>query len=160
MAEKTNETLRIVVDDGRKRIPIENMSGDEVGVFYFNPTDMGIIARFNETVSTLDDIVEPLQNIDINADGTTDVRNAEMMAALQDAESRLYSACDYIFGGNMSEAFFGKINPFSPIGGVFYFENALEQLGAFISDQFGKETQKVNKRVTKYAKKYTRGNTK
>ena len=40
--------LKIVADDGWRRIPIENKYGEETGVFYFNPTDLGIVKRFNE----------------------------------------------------------------------------------------------------------------
>ena len=54
-----------------------------------------------------------------------DERNEAEFAALREAEKRLYTACDKLFGGNMSEAFFGKMHPFSPINGHFYCENAL-----------------------------------
>ena len=30
----------IVVDDGGVEVPIRNKRGDEIGVFYFNPTDI------------------------------------------------------------------------------------------------------------------------
>ena len=157
MAEEIRDSMEIVVDDGSRRIPIRNMSGEEIGVFYFRPTDFGIISRFNETVGKFDEIVKPLEEIDINPDGTTDENDMSMVKALEEAEKRLYEACDYIFGGNMSEAFFGKMNPFSPVGGVFYCETALEKVGNFISQQFDKETKKVNKRIVQYTKKYGKG---
>ena len=34
--EKKQAALKIVIDDGSQRIPIENMNGDEIGVFYFH----------------------------------------------------------------------------------------------------------------------------
>ena len=104
--EKKQAALKIVIDDGSQRIPIENMNGDEIGVFYFHPTDVGIIERYNETMSKFDEIVAPLEEIDINADGTADANDEAAAKALKEAEKRLYEACDYIFGGNMSEAFF------------------------------------------------------
>ena len=45
--EIKNLPLSITVDDGFQRIPITNKYGDEIGVFYFNPTDIGIIERYN-----------------------------------------------------------------------------------------------------------------
>ncbi|MBQ7931332.1 MAG: hypothetical protein IJ334_10010, partial [Clostridia bacterium] len=123
--EKKQAALKIVIDDGSQRIPIENMNGDEIGVFYFHPTDVGIIQRYNEMMSKFDEIVAPLEEIDINADGTADANDEAAAKALKEAEKRLYEACDYIFGGNMSEAFFGKMHPFSPVGGLFYCESAL-----------------------------------
>lgn len=155
--EKKQAALKIVIDDGSQRIPIENMNGDEIGVFYFHPTDVGIIERYNETMSKFDEIVAPLEEININADGTADANDEAAAKALKEAEKRLYEACDYIFGGNMSEAFFGKMHPFSPVGGLFYCESALNKVGAFISEQFEQETTKINSRLKQYVGKYGKG---
>ena len=62
-----------------------------------------------------------------------------------------------LFGGNMSEAFFGKMHPFSPINGHFYCENALSAVGAYISRQFDREVKKVNSRVERYTHGYRTG---
>ena len=142
------EQFELVVDDGSVRVPVKNTFGDEIGVFYFRPTDIGILKRFEEVSNKFDDVVEPLRTVNINPDGTgesnTDVE------ALREAEKRLYELCDYLFGGNLSEAFFGKMNPFSPVNGSFYCENALNMVAKYISSKFGKETQKITSRVEKY----------
>lgn len=159
MAENTNTMqLNIQVDDGLRRVPVLNTYGEEIGVFSFRPTDFGIIQRYNKLVGELDHIVEPLEHVSIAADGTADEDNDDAAAeALTEAENRLFAACDEMFGGNMSEAFFGKMHPFSPVGGEFYCEQALRAVGAFISAQFEAETKKVNARVGKYTGKYRRG---
>lgn len=156
MAEEMKQAaaLEIVVDDGSQRIPIKNLAGDEIGVFYFRPTDIGIIQRYNDTVSKFDEIVAPLENVDITAEGTAEAGDAAAMEAIKEAEKRLFEACDYIFDGNMSEAFFGKMHPFSPVGGVFYCETALNKVGTFIATQFEQETTKINKRLNQYVGKY------
>lgn len=155
--EKKQAALKIVIDDGSQRIPIENMNGDEIGVFYFHPTDVAIINRYNESVSKIDDVVKPLEDINISATGEAeDSTDEAAVKALNEAEKRLFDLCDYIFGGNMSEAFFGKMHPFSPVGGEFYFEKALTAVGSFISGQFDAETAKISKRVSKYTGKYQR----
>ena len=65
--------LQIQVDSGRQRVPInDSNTGEEVGVFYFSPTDFGIVTRFNESMKDLDKLVAPLEKINIHADGTTD----------------------------------------------------------------------------------------
>lgn len=155
--EKKQAALKIVIDDGSQRIPIENLAGDEIGVFYFRPTDIGIIQRYNETMEKFDEILAPLENVDITEEGTANEGDTAALEAINDAEKKLFEACDYIFDGNMSEAFFGKMHPFSPIGGVFYCESALSKVGAFISSQFEQETAKVNQRLNQYVGKYGKG---
>ena len=154
MAEYKNKPLEIVVDDGLLEVPIKNKQGEQIGLFRFAPTDIGLIDRYNELVDKFDDITAPLESININPDGSTDEDNAAAVEAMNEAKRRLYEACDYMFGGNMSEAFFGTVHPFSPVNGYFYCENALEAVGRFISAQFDHETRKIDKRVRKYTNGY------
>ena len=144
----------ITVDDGSVKIPICNKQGEEIGVFFFRPTDIGIIDRFNTMAAEFGQITAPLENLNINPDGTVDEKNEAEFAAMREAESNLYAACDKLFGGNMSEAFFGKMHPFSPVNGHFYCENALEAVGQYISQQFDREVKKVSARVEKYTHGY------
>ena len=70
MEEITNNVaLEIVVDDGSVKVPIKNKFGEEMGVFYFRPTDAGLFERYNELVDKLDDIVAPLEHVSIDAEG-------------------------------------------------------------------------------------------
>ena len=57
----------------------------------------------------------------------------------------------------MSEAFFGKMHPFSPVNGRFYCENALDAVGKYISSQFDREVTKINNRVNRYTHGYRTG---
>lgn len=144
------KTLRIVVDDGIQRIPITNLHGDEVGEFKFNPTDMGIIQRYNEFAKNFETVVEPLERLSDapNEDGE-EYTNAQE-AALNDATERLYEAVNKLFNGDMASAFFGKIHPFSLVDGEFYCTKALEAVRVFISEQFDEQANRINKRVNKY----------
>lgn len=154
----TNQNFTsIVVDDGSVKVPILNKHNEEIGVFYFRPTDTGMIDRFNKLASTFDNIVAPLENLSINADGSVDEKNAAEMAAMQEATQRLYSACDELFEGNFSEAFFGKLHPFSIVNGVFYCESALDAVGKFISRQYDREIKKMNNRLNRYTHGYRTG---
>ena len=154
---KTNNSAEIIIDDGSERVSIKNQHGKEIGVFYFRPTDMGIISRYNKIAKEFDSITEPVEQVDIGPEGTVeDTSDEEAVASLKLAEDRLYEAVDYLFDGNMSEAFFGHMNPFSPIGGKFYAEIALEAVGNFISCRFDTEIEKVTKRTAKYTKGMSR----
>lgn len=146
--EKETTEFKIQVDDGAVRVPITNKNGEEIGVFYFQPTDVGIVKRFADVSERFAEVVAPLENIGINNDGTG--VTAEDAAAIQEAEDKMYELCDYLFGGNMSAAFFGKMNPFSPVNGNFYCENALNAVAQFVSDRFNEETKKVSSRIDKY----------
>lgn len=154
MAKDIQKINGIVVDDGSVKETIRNKFGEEVGVFYFRPTDVGMVDRYNEIAEKFDKITEPLEQANINPDGTADGDDDVSMEAMREAENRLYEACDYLLGGNFSEAFFGKMKPFSPVNGRFYCEIAIEAVGQYISQQFDRETQKVNARVLKYTQGY------
>lgn len=156
MDEIRNMPLSITVDDGYQRIPINNKYGDEIGVFYFNPTDIGIIERYNTLADTFDAITEPLQGVSGDDQGDDDGTRDKELAALNEAKERLYAAVDKLFGGNAAEAFFGKVHPFSPVDGSFYCETVLKSVGQFISDQFDVETKKMSARVEQYTNRAQR----
>ena len=158
MADEKNMKFNgISVDDGSVNVPVRNLQGEDVGVFVFRPTDIGILDRFDKVVKDFDKITEPLENVNIAPDGTVDEKNEAERAAMKEAEQRLYGACNYLFGGNFAEAFFGKMHPFSPVKGRFYCENALNMVGEFISAQFEREVKQINNRVERYTHGYRTG---
>ena len=149
MAEKMKKgvaTAAITVDDGSRRVPIHNIHGEEIGVFYFHPTDIGIIERYNRMVGGFDEITRPLEQLDADA---TDEAQAQ---ALREAEKRLCEAVNALFGGDAAGAFFGSMHPFSPVGGAFYCEAVLKAVGQYISEQFDAETARFSSRAEKYLK--------
>lgn len=148
MAEMQN----IIIDDGSRRVPIQNKFGDEIGAFTFRPTDMGIIQRYNAMVSKFDEIMEPLTAVD--GDGEIDLDDPKYAAALTEATERMYAAVDALLDSEGAGlAFFGKMNPFSPVGGAFYCANVLNSLGAYIGAAFDTEMAKFSANAKKYAKK-------
>ena len=156
MAENVkNMALNIVVDDGSRRVPIVNTSGEEIGFFTFHPTDVGIVKRYNELVDKFDGIVEPLSVLEGVED--VDLSDSRYAEAIDEASKRLYDAVNELFGGdNAAEAFFGTMNPFSPVDGAFYCSNVLSAVGAYIGSAFETETAKFTAAAKKYAKKATR----
>lgn len=155
--EKTS-VFAFTVDDGTVREVIRNKFGEEIGVLIFRPTDFGIIDRYNEVAKDFDKIVEPLEDVSIKSDGmVADTNDDASLNAMRAAEQRLYEACDYIFDGNVSKAFFGKMHPFSLIDGHFYCEKAIAALGDYISKRFEHEAAKINKRVNRYTHGYRTG---
>ena len=154
MADMKNMNFAITVDDGSRRVPIMNMDGEEIGVFRFHPTDIGIIDRYNHMAEQFDAITEPLEGLSVPEDGQMDVTDPALTAALDEAEKRLYAAVNGLFGSeDAAAAFFGKMHPFSPVNGEFYATQVLQKVGAFIGAQFDTETKAMSQKAKKYLKK-------
>lgn len=148
-----NMNLSITVDDGSRRVPILNTDGEEIGAFTFHPTDLGIIERFNSMADRFDAITEPLTALDGPEGANIDLTDPALAEALKEAEGRLYAAVNDLFGGdNAAAAFFGKMHPFSPVGGDFYCAQVLQRVGEFIGAQFDVETKAMSKKARKYLK--------
>ena len=73
--EKPVENVGIVIDDGTEEVPITNLRGQRVGVFYVRPTDLGIVHRYDEFVKGFDSILEPIQRVNLNSDGSAKDRD-------------------------------------------------------------------------------------
>ena len=153
MGENINTTF-ITVDDGSRRVPIKNTSGEEIGAFTFHPTDLGIVMRYNNMVESFDSVTAPLEALSLAADGDADILDPKYAEALREAETRLYEAVDTLLGSNgAAEAFFGTMNPFSPVNGEFYCTQVLTAVGLFIGAQFEAETVRFSEKAKKYARK-------
>ena len=141
----------ISVDDGSRRVPILNNDGEEIGVFRFHPTDIGIIERYNRMAEHFDEITEPLNALD--SVEKIDLTDPTLREALAEAERRVNAAVNGLFGSDdAAQAFFGKMHPFSPVNGEFYATEVLQKVGMFIGAQFATETKAMSKKARKYMK--------
>ena len=150
--------MTIVVDDGSRRVPIQNKDGEEIGAFTFRPTDMGIIKRYNDLVDRADSIFEPLTELSGGMDETeVDLSDPRYVQALDEAGKRLREAVNALFDSDgAAQAFFGHMDPFSPVNGAFYCAQVLDAVGAFIGAQFEQETARFSENAKKYANRATR----
>lgn len=145
----------IIIDDGRVKYPIRNLLGEVLGELCFNPTDVGMAIRYNETVEKLHEIITPLEHVNIRPDGTAEEGDIEGIHALSVATENLFEIFDYLLGGNVSETFFSGNNPFSPVKGYFYCERVLEAVGKIIAAHQDIEIKQINKRLNRYTQGYT-----
>ncbi len=146
-----NVNFAITVDDGSRRVPILNTDGEEIGAFRFHPTDLGIIERYNRLAEKFDAITEPLSALNVQEGQEIDLTEPALVAALKEAEGRLNTAVNDLFGSeDAAAAFFGKMHPFSPINGEFYATQVLQRVGEFIGAQFDAETKAMSKKARKY----------
>lgn len=157
MEKKKELMLNIVVDDGSRRVPITNKSGEEIGAFTFHPTDLGIIERYNEMAAGFDEILAPLRDLQVAEDEELDLTDPKYAKALNAATERMLAAVDKLLGSEGAGAvFFGRMNPFSPVEGDFYCTRVLNALGAYIGGVFEAETAKFSAKAQKYMKKAAR----
>lgn len=152
-----NEVIKninqIDIDDGLELIEIHNKRGDKIGEFYFSPTDVGIVDRYNTAIQKFEEAILPMLNEDDSAEAPD---NPEaFVETLNTVKDRLFETMDYLFNSNVSEAFFSKINPFTIIGGYFYCEKVLEAIGQFITQRLNVEVKHLNERTAKYTHGYT-----
>ena len=153
-----NNITNLSIDDGLEKIVISNKFGKELGVFYFSPTDTGIIDRYNEAISMLEKAAAPLQSNNLAAEGNdAESETAAIQNTLNAAKIELYKAFDYLFDANVSEAFFSRSHPFTIIGGRFYCELVLEAIGSYIAERIGVEVKKMNQRTARYTHGYRTG---
>ena len=155
MAENMKDmTMNIVVNDGSRRVPILNTNGEEIGSFRFHPTDLDIIARYNRMADGFDEIVAPLAALEGTDGDEIDLSNPLYIEALAEASRRMLAAVDELLGSDgAGAAFFGKMNPFSPVDGDFYCTGVLNALGAYIGSAFETETTKFSAKAKKYMRK-------
>ena len=145
-----NLNMSITVDDGSRRVPIMNTLGEEIGAFVFRPTDIGIIGRYNDLVARFDEITAPLQ-------AAADADEAGVADALERAGSMLSDAVNALFGSeDAADAFFGRMNPFSPVDGEFYCQQVLRCVGDYIGKAFDTETARFSEKAKAYANRATR----
>lgn len=149
----------VVINDGRRKVTIKNQNGDVIGSFRFNPTDINIVNRYNESVAKFEDIVKPLADYDIKANGEGD--GAEAVEALDAAEEKLIELMDYVLDGDFGQAFFGKTHAFAGVEEgneiKFYAEVAFDVIGQYIAQKFDAETKKLERRLGKHTHGYKTG---
>ena len=149
-----NLSMNIVVDDGSRRVPIMNKNGEEIGAFTFHPTDLGIIERYNKMANGFDELVAPLTTLEVAEDEELDLSDPKYAEAIAEASRRMLAAVDELLGAEgAGEAFFGNMNPFSPIDGDFYCTQILNALGTYIGQAFEAETAKFTQKAKRYLKK-------
>ena len=147
---KNGAAVTLVVDDGSRRYEIRNTIGEVVGEFTLTPTDLGIYERYAKMQEEIAGIVKPIEEMQDDAD------MAKFAEATEETKERLYAAINRMFGGDVAGKLFGRLHPFTPINGRFYFDRVLEVVGAQINAVFEDEAAKFGAHVEKYTKRGNR----
>lgn len=124
-------------NDGLVRLAI---NGDESRVITINPTDFGLISRFEEVKPKLDTLLEEY------SDGEKSFEN------LEELDKRAREIIDYAIGSPVSDVAFGSTNCLSLAGGTSIFENFLTAYAGYLEPKIKEEFEKSKSRIEKYTK--------
>ena len=125
----------IIIDDGSVKAVIKNKQDKELGTLYFNPTDMGMMNRWEEFIDKMDEINE------INDDNFNEVSDT------------IINNINDLFRG--AKSFFEVTHPLSMANdGDFYFEKVVDVLGNLVEDITNERIEKKLKKIEKVTGKY------
>lgn len=125
----------IIIDDGSIKAVIKNKQDKELGTLYFNPSDMGMMNRWEEFIDKMDEI-----------DSISDEN-------FNDVSSQIISNIDELFKG--ASSFFEVTHPLSlSQDGDFYFEKVVDVLGNLVEEQTNQRIERKLKKIEKVTGKY------
>lgn len=131
----------LIIDSGLCTYEIKDADGRSFGSFTFNPSDTDIIKRYEKVAKTLEnlEILDP----------------AEGENPFKELDQVIYKEIDYLLNGNVSEAFFSIMGPFSPLAsGQLFVESVIDAIGQAIQAETGERMKKIAGKISKHTAKY------
>lgn len=139
------------IPTGLKKYDIEDMEGNVLDCFYFNPTDVDIVDRYQESVEKIEMKLEEIAKMEELANDDID-SVCKMHKLLRPV---LCKAIDDIFKTNISEKFFSIMSPFTLFeDGTMFYEIVLMEIAKIIEEECNQRLKKVDVRISKYTSKY------
>ena len=135
------ETL--IIDEGLKAFAINN---DENRVIKFNPSDMSILHRVEESLVNVEKEMKKYE--DKKVDGKTEKKISEFIC----------KQIDYIFNSKVSDVVFNGTSPLSTIKGVPYYVRFIEAVKPIIEEEILAERKASEEKIKKYTEKYKGSN--
>ena len=137
------------VDDGTREVTLVNTYGKVICRLHFRTGELAIMDRFNALTDDLPKIVEPLERVSMNADGSA-VDGDEGWAVVKQVEGAIKQRINALLDMDEADEIFKTRSPFSSIGGVFFVEHVLNALGEAITAQIKEEAALSQARIAKY----------
>lgn len=141
-------SLKITVDDGTREVPICNMQGQHIATIWFRPGDFSVVDRFKDMQAALPGILEPLQKVDIAADGTAETDSE--WDVIKRAEAALIGQLNTLLDIDNAAEIFAKRAAFAAVGGKFFCQNIIDAVGQLITQTIAEETEATNAKISKY----------
>ena len=138
------------LDDGTREITLVNNYNKVICRIHFRPSDISIMDRYDMLTKDFDKIIEPLQQININPDGTTDESVENSWKILKTVEGTLIQRINALLDTDDASEIFRVRNAFSAIGGRFFVEHVLDAIGKVITAYMAEEAELTRKRISPY----------
>lgn len=136
---------QIKVLNGLKTYDFVNEENQLIGQLTFNPSDINILKRHGEVIKYFQGMMN----------GKERLTGKSALEQLTELSGMVCEKIDYLFDAKVSEVIFAKVGPLSPMpDGKFFFENVMEAIGNIIKQETGQRVEKMNKKISKYTKKY------
>lgn len=141
--------LRGVVDDGTREIPLVNKYGKLICNIYIRPADcLSLLDRYEALMGDFENIIKPLAEIDIKADGSAAYDAGREV--LRGVEAELKRRINELFDMEEADDIFSKRNPFSSVGGEFFVTRVLQALGDVVVAAVKEEAALSQQHTEKY----------
>lgn len=131
----------INLSDGFKEVTINN---DPNRVIRINPSDIGLIKRFEEASPKIEALIEKYGEV------KEELPMEEIAKITSEIDAEARKQLDYIVGAPVSDTAFGTANCLSLAGGQTIFENFLEAYVSYMEPVVKAEYKKSRQRVSKY----------
>lgn len=134
--------MAIKLDLGLRRYDLEDVDGNPIGTISFNPSDPGLLPRFE---TARDNIVAITKQ-------ATDVNSA---AKIDELDKQIQAQLDYAFGSPVSRVLFASVSALAICeDGTLVVEHILDGLLPLIEKAMPAATAATNARAAKYTAKY------
>ena len=142
-----------VFDDGTREIVLRNKFERIICKVHFRPADFSILDRLNLLKTDFKEIVKPLKQININANGEAAFQKD--WAIMKGVEAALIDRLNALFDMDDCGEIFKNRLAFSSVNGKFYAELVIEALGNIVIDAVNEEMEKSKARTDEYLKDLT-----
>lgn len=139
--------------DTKKSFTID---GDENRVIYLDTADVGIVKRFNDSISQINELEKKWEKLtDMSTDNEGDY--VDFTTLFAEVERDIRDIIDRIFDSPVSDTILGNSSAFSPVGGNYKFEQIINTLIGLYEADIKNEADKINKaHISKHTAKYTK----
>ena len=138
------DTMILKVNTGAVNVELHDEDGEKLGAFKFNPTDTGILTRYESVVDFFNSFEFEK---DLNAEETAE--------KVKEIDRKIAEQFDFLFGYKVADGIFSRCGACTVTdNGDMYFETVLESIAGLIESTMKQRVQKKMRKIKKYTDKY------